>query len=117
MEKQTMLIAIPISGGVLSEHFGHAEQFAFVEVDTSSKRVISVRSEAAPLHQPGLLPRWLHERGVQVVIAGGIGPRALQLLEENGIEVIYGVQPDTPQKLAGLYLSGGLVTRSNPCDH
>jgi len=117
MEKQTMLIAIPVSGEVLSEHFGHAEQFAFVEVDTDSKRVISVRYEAAPPHQPGSLPCWLRDRSVRVVIAGGIGRRALQLLEQNGIKVIYGVQPDTPQKLAGLYLADGLVTQSNPCYH
>jgi predicted Fe-Mo cluster-binding NifX family protein len=36
--------------------------------------------EKAPEHQPGLLPLWLKERGVNVVIAGGIGSRAMDLL-------------------------------------
>lgn len=112
-----MLIAIPVSGAMLSEHFGHAEQFAFVEVDVEDKRIVSVQYEPAPPHQPGLLPRWLQQHGVQVVITGGIGPRALQLLEQNGVKAIYGIATDTPQKLAESYLAGTLVSGSNLCDH
>ena len=56
-----------------------------------------MRSETlpAPKHEPGAFPRWLHSLGVQVVIAGGIGQRALVLFAQQGINVVAGL-PDEP---------------------
>jgi len=41
----------------------------------------------APPHEPGLLPRWLHEQGAHLIIAGGMGHRAQELFVQNGIQV------------------------------
>ncbi|HNW36975.1 MAG TPA: NifB/NifX family molybdenum-iron cluster-binding protein, partial [Candidatus Ozemobacteraceae bacterium] len=35
-----MKIAIPVAAGVLSEHFGHCEEFAFFEVDEAARTVL-----------------------------------------------------------------------------
>lgn len=51
-----MRIAIPMADGVLAQHFGHCERFAFVDVDPGTKLVKGVTEVAAPEHQPGLLP-------------------------------------------------------------
>jgi predicted Fe-Mo cluster-binding NifX family protein len=71
----------------------------------------------APPHEPGLLPRWLHERGADVIIAGGMGQRAQQLFAQSGMTVVVGAPAETPEQLASAYLSGTLQAGENICDH
>jgi predicted Fe-Mo cluster-binding NifX family protein len=112
-----MKVAIPLARGRLSSHFGHCEEFAFVNVDTELGEIISTETVCAPDHQPGLLPRWLHERGVNVVIAGGLGMRARTLLAQNGIGIIVGVEEEEPETIVKQFLEGTLQTGANICDH
>ena len=109
------VIVVPLSGGRLSAHFGHCELFAFVE--TENGKITGEETLTPPAHEPGVLPLWLHEHGADVVITGGIGDRAQQLLRENGIEVIAGVPTDSPESLVKQYLSGTLIMGENVCDH
>ena len=46
-----------------------------------------------------------------------MGRRAQGFFQNYGIKVIYGAQSETPEKLVEKYLSGGLVTGDNICDH
>lgn len=110
-------IAIPLAGGRLAQHFGHSEQFSLIDVDPATRKITGSLVEAAPEHEPGLLPRWLHERGVTVVITGGMGGRARDLLAEAGIEVVAGAVSGEPENIARDYLSGTLVAGVNSCDH
>ena len=112
-----MRFAIPVSGGVLSPHFGHCEQFALIDVDEATKTIIRKQLVASPGHEPGLLPVWLAEEGVSPVLAGGMGSRAQALFQENHIDVIVGVMESDPEKAVLNYLSGGLATGGNVCDH
>ncbi|HPO85321.1 MAG TPA: NifB/NifX family molybdenum-iron cluster-binding protein [Candidatus Hydrogenedentes bacterium] len=116
-EDEVMKIAIPLSEGRLSMHFGHCEQFAIVEVDPERKQVLSRQDEPSPPHQPGLLPEWLAARGVDVVIAGGMGTRAQSLFAAHGIEVRVGAPSETPEKLAAAYIAGTLQQGDNFCAH
>lgn len=113
-----MKIAMPVSNGKLCMHFGHCEQFALVEIDDSGD-VKTMRTTMAtpPPHEPGLLPRWLHEQGVDVVIAGGMGQRAQQLFAQRGIRVLLGAPPDSPETIVAAYLDNHLALGENPCDH
>jgi predicted Fe-Mo cluster-binding NifX family protein len=112
-----MKIAIPIANGLLCPHFGHCEQFALVEVDQEHKVIVSRKDITPPPHQPGLLPPWLAEQGAKVVIAGGMGQRAVTLFAEKEITVIVGAASQTPEALVNDYLAGTLLTGSNACDH
>lgn len=112
-----MRIAIPVEDGRLAQHFGHAGQFALVDVDPDSKTVLSIAEHPAPPHEPGRLPAWLREQGAEVVIAGGMGPRAVALLEAGSIEVISGAPSLDPRTLAAQYLEGALAAGPNRCDH
>lgn len=113
----TVKIAIPLAGGQLCMHFGHCEQFALVEVDETDRQTMRTTLLTPPAHEPGLLPRWLHEQGVQLVIAGGMGFRAQQLFAQNQIEVLVGAPAETPEKLVSAYLDGSLKSGQNACDH
>jgi len=109
------VLVVPVSGGKLSAHFGHCEQFAFIE--TQKGKIIETEMRNPPGHEPGVLPRWLYEQGADVAIVGGMGESAQQLLREKGIEVIIGAPMDSPESLANQYLSDTLVAGANVCDH
>ena len=111
------VIAIPVANGRLCMHFGHCEQFALLDVDTEAKEILKSRQIDPPPHQPGLLPRWLHEQGVKLVIAGGMGGRAKGIFAEKGIEVLIGAPAESPDTLARSYLDGTLQSGENTCDH
>jgi ATP-binding protein involved in chromosome partitioning len=110
-----MKIAMPVQSGRLSQHFGHSEQFSLFDVEDQSIR--GREDVTPPPHEPGLLPRWLKERGVTLVIAGGMGQRAQLIFEQAGIEVICGVPSETPDAVVERYLKGKLETGDNACDH
>ncbi len=112
-----MKIAIPLSAGRLAEHFGHCEQFAFVEADPQSKRVLSQSLVVPPPHEPGVFPRWLHQQGVHVIIAGGMGRRALDLFAQNSIIVHAGRPGDAPEIAAQALLTGTLPGGTPNCGH
>jgi len=112
-----MRIAIPVAQGRLCMHFGHCEEFVLIDVDPAKKAITARQVVKAPDHQPGLLPPWLHERGANVVIAGGMGGRAQQLFAQRGIKVVVGAPAEEPEKVVQQYLDGTLKTGENVCDH
>jgi predicted Fe-Mo cluster-binding NifX family protein len=112
-----MRIAIPEVNGKLCMHFGHCPQFVMVDVDVDSKKVVKTEVIPAPPHEPGLLPKWLSDRLVDVVIAGGMGQRAQRLFAEKYITVLVGAPSDSIETLVVIYLNDRLVTGVNVCDH
>jgi ATP-binding protein involved in chromosome partitioning len=110
-----MRIAMPTEGGRLSQHFGHCEQFALFDIEDQAVR--ERRELTPPPHEPGLLPRWLKEQGVNLVIAGGMGQRAQMLFEQAGIQVICGAPSEEPAEVVDSYLKGSLEAGDNTCDH
>jgi len=112
-----MKIAIPTNNGRLSLHFGHCAQFAIVEADAESKQIVKTEFSPPPAHEPGALPQWLSDQGVEVVIAGGMGSRAQQLFARYGIETLVGAAETTPEDLVAAYLDGTLASGDNACDH
>ena len=112
-----MRIAIPVAQDGLSPHFGHCDQFAIFDIDDNLKKVINRNDAIPPAHAPGVLPKWLHENNVNVIIAGGMGQRAQQLFAQNDIEVVIGATTSSPEELVSAYLGGTLETGDNICDH
>lgn len=112
-----MRVAIPLADGRLCMHFGHCQQFALVDVADGNARELKVSLVTPPPHEPGLLPRWLHEQGVELVIAGGMGQRAQQIFAQNGIRVMVGAPSDAPEAIVKAFLDGTLQCGGNTCDH
>lgn len=116
-QKDNRRIAVPTDGGRLAQHFGHCNEFMVFESAGSPDSVARVEVLEAPPHQPGLLPGWLGQHGVDVVIAGGMGQRAQQLFREGGIEVVVGASSDDPAEIVRSFVAGELKTGPNICDH
>jgi len=112
-----MKVAIPLAQGKLTLHFGHCEQFAIVDVNEETKKITGREDLTPPPHEPGVLPRWLHEQNVNVIIAGGMGQRAQQLFVQNDIEVVVGASSAEPEELILAHLQGTLEVGNNACDH
>ena len=112
-----MRFAVPVVEDKVAAHFGHCSHFALFDVDEAAIAVVKRDVIPSPGHQPGLLPAWLAEEGVSVVIASGMGSRAQAIFNENQIEVVIGVLGDDPEKAVLDYIKGGLATGDNICDH
>ncbi len=112
-----MKIAVPTANGMMCPHFGHCEQFFIFDVDKDTKMIKNVEQVTPPPHEPGLLPRWLGEMKVNLIIAGGMGVRAQSLFSQNGIEVITGAPAATPEELVQSWMGESLETGENACDH
>ena len=112
-----MRYAVPVSDGRLASHFGHCQEFAFIDVDMATKAVVRKEFVPSPGHEPGLLPTWLAEEGVAAVIAGGMGSRAQALFRESRIEVVVGALGNDPEQMVLNHLQGILESGDNFCDH
>ncbi len=112
-----MKIAIPCVENKLCLHFGHCQEFCVLSINEETKQVESKEMMTPPPHEPGVLPKWLADNKVNVVIAGGMGSRAQALFQQNGIKVVVGAPSEDPEKIAALYLENNLTTGSNTCDH
>lgn len=109
-------IAVPIDeAGTLDAHFGHCKFFSILTVE--GDKVVSEDKIVPPPHEPGLLPRWLAEKEVTDVIAGGMGQKAIQLLNSAGINAYVGAPRSSAKSLTELHLKGTLSLTANYCDH
>ena len=110
-----MKFAIPLADGKLTAHFGHCQEFAIIEVE--GNEITKKETLVPPPHEPGVLPSWLHSLGANVIIAGGMGGRAIDLFKQNDINVIIGAPALEPEELVRSYLNNTLATGANVCDH
>ena len=103
-----MKIAISTDGEYVSAHFGRCPLFTIVEFKNSvitKKEVIN-----NPGHHPGFLPQFFKELGVECIIAGGMGNKAVGLFEQYEIQQIVGVTgkiEDTISHILAGTLKGG----------
>ena len=107
-----MKIAVAGEGKNVSEHFGHCEGFTVFEVQ--DRHIEAKEFIANPGHRPGFLPVFLYEKGVNVVISGGMGGGAVDIFNEKGIEVVTGASGDA-QEAVEQYLRGDLKSTGSVC--
>lgn len=109
-------IAIPVNdAGNLDAHFGHCKFFIILDVENN--QIISEEKIVPPTHEPGLLPKWLSEKGVTDIIAGGMGQRAIQLFNQSGVNAFVGAPQISAKEIAEGFLNDNLNFAGNYCDH
>lgn len=92
-----MKVAISIDRKFVSAHFGRCPEYLIAEIKDS--KIIKSESFPNPGHAPGFIPEFLHSKGVNAIICGGIGTRATDIFNSYGIKVIAGVTGDANETL------------------
>lgn len=90
-----MRIAIPSkdSKGLESEvceHFGRAKYFTFIDIENGNIKDVEVVEVPFDEHNPGDLPDLIREHNGELVLAYGMGRRAMAYFESLGIRVTTG---------------------------
>ncbi|AHF08731.1 iron-sulfur cluster carrier protein MrpORP [Dehalobacter restrictus] len=107
-----MKIAVASEGKMVTEHFGHCEGFIIYEAENG--QIAKSETIANPGHKPGFLPNFLNDRGVKVIISGGMGGGAIDIFNEKGIEVITGASGEA-KTVVEQYLQGNLKSTGSVC--
>ena len=105
-------IAVASENGMVTEHFGHCKEFMIF--DTENNQIVKSETIANPGHRPGFLPNFLADRGVNVIISGGMGGGAVDIFNERNVEVIVGASGDAKTAVEN-YLKGDLKTTGSVC--
>ena len=103
--------------GSLSAHFGRCPYYTLVDVDGESLAEIQV--VANPFfnsHVPGAVPEFIKSQGAHVIIAGGMGPRAIELFNQFEIEVVTTGPQGTLEDILLAYLRGD-IKGALGCEH
>lgn len=108
-------IAIPLEKGILCSHFGHCEEFAIIEIENN--KIKTSKNVTPPEHVPGLYPRWVAQFGVTDVIAGGMGQKAIDLFNEQKINVFVGAPIKNALELVTDFLNNKIDLSANYCNH
>ncbi len=111
-----MRIALPSRGGEVDGHFGHCEAFTIFTLD-ENKKIVDEESLTPP---PGcgcksnIVPT-LVEKGVEVLLAGNMGQGAVNLLQNNNIQVIRGCAGELKSVVAD-WAAGKVTDNAVVCD-
>lgn len=114
-KKPMKKLAIPVSEGQLAEHFGHTRLFQFYEIEKDT--ILTSYTKEPPPHKEGALPRWLAEEKVTDLLVGGIGPKAIKILDQHEICVFKNTEVAAVECLANDFISGDLKTGQHHCHH
>ena len=109
-----MRIAVTYENGTVFQHFGHTETFKVYEVEDG--KVVSSEIIGSNGSGHGALAGLLNDRGIDVLICGGIGGGAQKALAERGIELCAGASGDADAAVEA-YLRGELINTGANCDH
>ena len=111
-EKEMMKIAIAGEGRNVTEHFGHCVNFLIYDIENG--KITNEESIPNSGHRPGFLPNFLADRGVNVIISGGMGGGAVDIFNERNVEVVVGASGDAKTAVLN-YLKGELKSTGSVC--
>jgi predicted Fe-Mo cluster-binding NifX family protein len=99
---------------VVSPHFGRCPYYILVDVDGQEVQAVNaIDNPYHGQHSPGVVPGFIHSQGVNVMLTGGMGGRAIAFFEQLGIEAVTGAS-GTVRRSLELYL-GGQLRGVQPC--
>ncbi len=101
-----MRIALPISEGKFSTHYGRAEAISIHDIDLSSGTAADRGLKLFPAEGTCGAGPWMAEQGVEVLLAGGLGSGAAQALGKAGVKVFAGITETDPRKVLEQFLAG-----------
>jgi predicted Fe-Mo cluster-binding NifX family protein len=103
--------------GEMSMHFGRCPAYVVAQINDNGKLVNSeiVDNPYFQQHTPGQVPRFINSLEVNAIIAGGMGPKAIDMFNGFGIDVVTGVGGRVGNVLQA-YLDGK-ISGAAGCSH
>jgi predicted Fe-Mo cluster-binding NifX family protein len=99
---------------VVSPHFGRCPHYVLVDVDGQEVQAVSaVGNPYFAQHAPGQVPGFIQSQGVNVMLTGGMGRRAIGFFQQYGIQAVTGASGTVRHALQA-YL-GGALSGAAPC--
>ena len=99
---------------LVSGHFGRCPYFILVDVEGQEvKTVTAINNPYYGNHAPGQVPAFINSQGANVMLAGGMGHRAVDFFQEYGIQVATGAAGSVGESVQR-FLRGEL-TGAAPC--
>jgi predicted DNA-binding protein (UPF0251 family)/predicted Fe-Mo cluster-binding NifX family protein len=112
----SVIIAVPYADGRVNAHFGRTESFMVVEAEGREVVESTVYAIVGLQHDHGGLSEFLLSRGVDVILAGGMGPPMQQALKDAGFSLYCGVSGPAEEAVLA-YLAGELEQSDAVCGH
>lgn len=111
-----MKIAVPTRGNQIDEHFGHCEFYTIFTVENGE--VLKKENLGSPqgCGCKSNIAADLQQMGVSLMLAGGIGTGAINVLAAHGIQVVRGCSGYVDQAVSQ-YLKGELTDSGESCNH
>lgn len=109
-----MKIAVTTQGKQIFQHFGQCRTFTVFTADDCAITEKSTMDASQNGH--AALAGFLKGAGVDVLICGGIGGGAKQMLSSAGIKLISGIEGNIEDAVHS-YLSGNLSDLGGNCNH
>jgi predicted Fe-Mo cluster-binding NifX family protein len=97
-----MRISIPVLKGRLAASFWDFKQV--VLLDAERQEIKEKKCLSRPRIQPWMLPHWLQEHDVDLLIAGVMNERAIGFFQKAGIKVVTGAPHLSAEELTQKYL-------------
>lgn len=101
----------------ISFHFGRCPFYAIVKAENDEINLEKIIKN--PYYEnhggPGQVPEFIRDQDVDVMIAGGMGGRAVSFFQRFDIETVTGAQ-GTVKEAVEAYLSGDM-SGTEPCSH
>ncbi len=111
-----MKIAVPVTKeNQIDSHFGHCESYGVFSISDTNE-IAEVKRVQSPqgCGCKSDIASVLAADGVSVMLAGGIGGGAINVLNSSGIEVIRGCSGDATE-VVKLYISGLVEDSGSSC--
>lgn len=100
--------------GRVSPHFGRCPYFTMVEVDGGViEGVTVVANPHYEDHRPGQVPAFVASKSADLIVAGGMGRRAITMFERLGIGAYTGAQSTVRDAVEAAL--GGHLEEAAPC--
>lgn len=100
---------------IMSHHFGKCPYYVIVVLDNQNNivDVDNIDNPFAEAHGPGVVPEFISKKGINVMVSGGMGHKAMDFFKQFNVQVATGANGTVRESLAD-FLSGKL-SNSSPC--
>lgn len=114
--RNAAMIAVPYLQGNVNAHFGSTQAFLIVRAADGKVEQTDLYEALGMQHSHSGIAGFLKERGVEVILAGGMGAPMQQALKQVGFELYCGVSGPALEAVE-TFLRGEIEQSEASCGH